>query len=88
MKMMIKVSIDRFDKVLKEEIPSDYEKVYKDLLRQRLEDTKHTYISLTYSPEYERYCMIDKIRKITEYVEGDYIYVDYGMVCWMEEEGL
>lgn len=66
MKMMIKVSIDRFDKVLKEDVPEVFDRF----------------------DAYERYATIDKIRKMVSYSDGEYIYVDYDMVCWMEEEGL
>lgn len=63
MEMMIKVSINRFNKVLKEDVPERF-------------DT------------YERYATIDKIRKMVAYSDGEYIYVDYDMVCWMEDLGL
>lgn len=89
--MMIKVSIKRFDKVLREEIPSDYQKAYVIKLIDEVNDTSSTRLfpeSIGYDVEYERYSKIDKIRKMVANSDDEYIYVDYDMVVWMEQEGL
>lgn len=88
---MIKVSIKRFDKVLREEIPSDYQKAYVIKLIDEVNDTSSTRLfpeSIGYDVEYERYSKIDKIRKMVANSDDEYIYVDYDMVVWMEQEGL
>jgi len=77
--MIIKVSVDRFDKVLIEEAPSGYTEAF---IITKVNSSAFEY------PDYERYHLIDKIRTMVSNSEDGYIYVDYDMVLWMEKEGL